>query len=292
MSIFHDERALKNAIIEIPLSAPEYPSALKELSNPPERLYAVGELSLLQETKLAVVGSRRTPPNALKLGGEIAKALSPALVILTGVADGGDSAAIEGALAGSGRVICVLAGGFSALPQSQIGLLERVIKRGLVLSFHPFEQEIRAYSYEVRNKLLAKLSDGVLVLGAGEKSGALITAKYAKSFKKRLFALPYPPNAAAGVGCNGIIKQGGYLTECAADVATVYGLKLSERKAESPLSAEEGKLLEALREELEAHVEVLAAKAGLPVFKAKALLSALEVKGKTVSTGGNRYAIV
>ena len=124
---------LKNRLTEIDSASPEYPSEWQELPDKPETLYALGDISLLRERKLAIVGSRRTPANALKLGTEIAKTLSKEFVVLTGTADGGDTAAIEGALLGSGRVICLLAGGFSALPQFNRTLLERVLKRGLIL---------------------------------------------------------------------------------------------------------------------------------------------------------------
>lgn len=281
----------QNNLTEIPLSSPDFPKAWKELPDCPERLYALGDSSLLRERKLAVVGSRRTPANALKLGTEIAKTLSYELVIVTGTADGGDSAAIEGALLGSGRVICLLAGGFSALPQCNLTLLEKVAKRGLILSAHPFETEVRAFSYEYRNKLLAKLCQGVLVLGAGEKSGALITAKYAAAYKKEIFALPYPPNSASGCGCNRLIKEGAYLTESAKDVAEKLRIELTEKKREYTLTPDEEKLYACLKEG-EAHAGELAQKTGIPVFKLRAVLSSLEVKGLVVSLGGNRYAAV
>lgn len=281
----------KNNLTEIEFSSADYPSAWKELADAPKRVYALGDISLLKEEKFAVVGSRRTPQNALKLGEEIAKTLSKAFVIVTGVADGGDTAAIEGALQGGGKVICLLAGGFSALPQYNIPLLERVAKKGLILSPHPFETEVRAFSYEYRNKLLAKLCDGVLVLGAGEKSGALITAKHAKTYNKPIFALPYPPNSSSGAGCNALIKKGGYLTECAGDIAEKYGIDLTEKKQEFVLTADERRLYEALQEG-EAHATELAAKTGIPVFKLRAILSSLEVKGAAVSLGGNRYSAV
>lgn len=281
----------KKNLIEIEFSSLDYPSEWKDLQDAPKKLYALGDISLLRERKFAVVGSRRTPQNGLKLGLEIAKSLSQAFVIATGVADGGDTAAIEGALQGSGKVVCLLAGGFSALPQYNLTLLERVIKNGLILSPHPFETEIRAFSYEYRNKLLAKLCDGVLVLGAGEKSGALITAKYAQAYRKPIFALPYPPNSSTGAGCNGLIKRGGYLTESAQDIAEKYGVDLTEKKQELTLSNDERKVYEILREG-EAHVTELAAGTGIPVFRLRAMLSALEVKGIVVSLGGNRYAAV
>ena len=280
-----------NNLTEIPYSSPNYPTAWKELSDAPERLYALGNIALLQERRFAIVGSRRTPANALKLGEEISKTLSQSFVIVTGTADGGDTAAIEGALKGSGRVICLLAGGFSALPQYNLALLEKVAKKGLILSPHPYETEVRAFSYEYRNKLLAKLCEGILVLGAGEKSGALITAKYAEAFKKPIFALPYPPNSSSGVGCNALIKRGGYLTENAGDIAEKYSLDLTEKKKEVALSPDEQKVYEALQEG-DAHATEVAVKTGIPVFKLRAILSSLEVKGVVVSLGGNRYTVV
>ena len=281
----------QNNLTEIPFSSPDYPLEWKELSDAPQTVYALGDISLLRGRKFAVVGSRRTPQNALKLGAEISKALSQAFVIATGTADGGDTAAIEGALQGGGRVICLLAGGFSALPQYNLALLEKVAKRGLILSPHPYETEVRAFSYEYRNKLLAKLCEGVLVLGAGEKSGALITAKHAAAFKKPVFALPYPPNSSSGSGCNALIKKGGYLTESAADIAEKYAVDLTERKREASLSPDEQKLYAALQEG-ELHATELAQKTGIPVFKLRAVLSSLEVKGLVASLGGNRYAAV
>lgn len=289
MSILANENSLKAHIVEIPFGAPEYPSEWRRLSSPPERLYAVGNVRLLGERKFAVVGSRRTPSNAMKLGAQIAEALSAAFVVVTGAADGGDSAAIEGALK-RGRVICLLAGGFSALPQGNLSLLERVAERGLIVSEHPFFQSVRTYSYERRNALLAALGEGTLVLGAGEKSGALITAKYAKRYGREVFALPYPPNAASGVGCNRLIKEGARLVENAEDVANVLGVRLEEKKR-VPLTLDEERLYETLREG-EAHATELAAKVGMPVFRLLALLSALEAKGLAVSLGGNRYAAI
>ncbi len=281
---------LQKAIVEITLSDPRYPAEWK--GEPSLTVYALGRVELLQKRKFAVVGSRRTPTNALKLGSEITRALSEHFVIVTGVADGGDSAAIEGALSGSGEVICLLAGGFSALPQSNLPLLERVAKQGLLLAYQPFETPVRNFSFERRNKLLAALCEGVLVLGAGEKSGALITARYAYKQKKKLFALPYPPNSASGCGCNAILKAGGYLTEGVADIAKQYGIDLKEEEGHFLLTEQEQTLYDILKERVEAHANELASLADLPPYKIRAVLSALEVKGLIVSVGSNRYTII
>ena len=279
-------------IVEIPISSPDYPAEWKSLPDAPSVIYARGNIALLRGRKLTVVGSRRTPAPALKLGVRICKELSEAVTIVTGTADGGDGAAIEGALSGNGRVICVLAGGFSALPQASLQLLNEVAKRGLLISPYPYETEVRSFSYEYRNKLLATLGEGVFVLGAAEKSGALITAKYAMAQEKPIFALPYFPGSAAGEGCNKLLKTGGILTENALDITTRMGIKTEEKKRVVTLTADEEKLLTALKTLAEGHASELAAAAGIPPFKVRAVLSALEVKGLVTALGGNRYAPV
>ncbi len=289
--ILSDLQKIQSSLVDIAISSPQYPSEWKSLPDAPKTLYGLGDISLLQEKKFAVVGSRRTPTNMLKLGGEIVQKLSKHFVIVTGTADGGDSAAIEGALRGGGRVICLLAGGFSSLPQGNLGLLEKVLEKGLLLSPHPFEREVRAYSYEYRNKLLAYSSDGLLVLGAGEKSGALITAKYAYKAKKKVFAFPYPPNSASGSGCNALIKSGAYLTESVEDITSQYGIVQEEKKRVS-LTPDEERVYEVLQNKLSAHAAELAETLNIPVYKLRGVLAALEVKGVVVSTGGNTYAIV
>ena len=227
----------------------------------------------------------------MKVSAGIASELTEAFVLVTGAADGGDTSAIEGALQ-SGRIICVLAGGFSALPQGNLALLERVAQKGLLLSPHDYDTPVRAFSYEYRNKLLAALGEGTLVVGAGEKSGALITAKYAQKLGKPVFALPYPPNAAAGAGCNALIKNGGHLTETAGDIFEKMGVECTVKTKKVALSPDEEKVLNVLRELTEAHINELALRSGVPAFKARAVLSALEMKGLSVAVGGNRYAPV
>ena len=267
-----------------------YPVEWQGLLDKPQTLYAVGNIELLKSRKLTVVGSRRTPKSALVVGESIAKELSGTFTIVSGAADGGDSAAISGAL-GSGNVICVLAGGFSSLPQSNLSLLEKVMKKGLVVSPHPYDTPVRNFSYSYRNKLLAALGEATLVLGAGEKSGALGTAKYAKQLQKPVFALPYAPNSPVGAGCNALIKQGGYLTESAADVFTRLGVEYTEHKIEITLTDVERQMLGALKELGEGHISEISAKSGVPTFKARAILSALQVKGLVIELGGNRYSI-
>ena len=285
-------RIIEQNVVEISRQSPLYPAVWTAFSDAPDKLYAIGNTSLLQTRKLVVVGSRRTPVSALKLGVEICAQLSQAFTLCTGSADGGDMAAIQGGLK-TGKIICLLPGGFGALPQSALTQLEQVAEKGLLLSPHPHDTPVRSFSYSYRNKLLAALGEGTFVLGAPEKSGALITANYAQKLGKQLFALPYAPNTSAGEGCNALIKQGAHLTETAEDILSVFGVKAeTQTAAVAQLSETESKLLAALKDSAEAHVNELVAQTGIPVFKIRAVLSALEVKGLVVALGGNRYAPV
>jgi DNA processing protein len=273
-------------------NSPYYPKEWLSLPDAPQTLWYVGDISLLQTKKFTIVGSRRTPVTALKTAGEIAKALSAVYTIVSGAADGGDTAAVEGALSAKGKVICVLAGGMSAMPQSNYRMMQNIMQNGLLLSPYPPDTPTRTFSYEYRNKLLAALGEGTLVVGAAEKSGALITAKYAKQFEKPIFALPYTVGSACGTGCNALIKTGAYLTETAEDVAQKMGISLQEKAQKISLTADEEKMLAALKDSAEEHITALSQKSGVPVFKARAVLSSLEVKGLVVALGGNRYAPV
>ena len=178
------------------------------------------------------------------------------------------------------------------MPQSNYPLMQSIMQKGLMLSPYPPETPTRTFSYEYRNKLLAALGECTLVVGAAEKSGALITAKYARAYDKLLFALPYTVGSSCGAGCNALIKTGAYLTETAEDIAGKTGISLQPKACAITLSADEEKMLTALKDCAEEHATVLAQKAGIPVFKAIAVLSSLEVKGLAVSLGGNRYAPV
>lgn len=278
-------------IFPIPYPAKDYPAPWRTFSDAPLVLYAKGDSSLLQKKLFGIVGSRRTSAQALKIGEKIAEAVSLHFPILTGTADGGDSSAIEGAIKGSGEVVCLLAGGFGSIPSGNLPLLQRASKKGLFLSPHAYDVPVRNFSYEYRNKLLAALSCGVLVLGAGEKSGALITAKHAKLLEKPIFALPYPPLNSAGVGCNGLIKQGAYLTETEEDVLGFYGLE-AKKKEMIALTEQEQKIYEFLKEKGEGHLSEISSAVSLPTFRATAVLSALEMKGLVVKLGGNRFSSI
>ena len=250
-----------------------------------------GKRELLKEELFCIVGSRVTPPWAEKFGMEIARDLTRKFAVVTGLAEGGDLAAVHGALP-CGKLISVLPCGLDeCYPAAHASVKEEIRRTGLLLSEVPFREKARKYSFHARNRILAGLCKGVLVLSAGEKSGALITANTALEYGRDVFAVPYNPVVAQGAGCNELLKKGAYVCTCTQDIFDCYGI-LPETKKPLSLSPEEEKLYSILHAEGELHAAVLAARAGMPVYEIAAVLSALELKGLVVKAGGNRYGCV
>ena len=270
----------------------DYPDKLRNAVAPPLVLYCRGDTALLGERSFGIVGSRRTLPNVLKECRNISGQLAERFTVVTGTADGADTAAAEGALAAGGKVILVCAQGLGHVyPASNAKLYKAVAENGLVVSEQRPEVPALAYLFPVRNRLIAALSDGVLVVSAGEKSGASITAEYAFRLGKDVFCFPYSHGVPSGVGCNRLIKRGAYLTEDAGDIFGAFGIGFSEKKRE-PLSEQEERVLAAIGEEGQAHVAQIAAKLGCNGFEILAELSSLEVKGYISRLGGNRYSVL
>ncbi len=273
------------------LLSDDYPEQLKHIPSPPLVLYGTGNRALLRERMFCIVGSRIIPAWAEKTGRRIAEQLSRRFVIVTGLAEGGDLAAVEGALPG-GNLISVLPCGLDeCYPAAHASVKEKIKRGGLLLSELLPGEQTRKYSFHARNRILAGLCEGVLVLSAGKKSGALITAYSALDCGRDVFALPHNAGASSGEGCNELIKKGAALVTEAQDILDWYGME-APASAEIALTAEEQRILELLRAEGEIHFAALAERAGIKPFEASAVLSALEIKGLAVKSGGNKYSAV
>lgn len=273
----------------VTLVSDDYPSSLKQLPDPPLVLYGAGNRSLLSTRKFTVVGSRITPAWAEAAGRKIAEELTEFFTVVTGFAEGGDGAAIAGALP-SGKLICVLANGLDqCYPSAHFQLKERVEKRGLLLSEYPPDEKPMKYNFPARNRLLAALSEGVFVLSAGMRSGALITANHALDCGKDVFAFPHNAGVGQGEGCNMLIKNGAFLVTETEDILSNYGLRRAPRQT-IVLEGNEASVYEALRTGGEMHVAKVAEVTNLRIYEATAALAALEMKGLVTAAGANRYA--
>lgn len=284
------ENLQKRKIECITVKSADYPESLFNIPTPPLVLYLRGNAELLKERKFAIVGSRRTTAPVLAECGQISSRIAEKMTVVTGVADGADGAAAYGALK-SGKIICVLPGGHDGACASDEALLRRVEERGLSISEFPPTTRAQRYTFILRNRIIAGLSCGVLVVSAAEKSGAISTANYAADYGKDVFAFPYGLNVASGKGCNKLIKNGAYLCESEKDIFAVLGIECGE-KEESPLEGDEKAIVDILREQGELHAEKIAQALGKKLFEVTAICSSLEIKGFIVRVGGNRFALI
>lgn len=289
------ERILKELerkkIICVTCLSKNYPESLKRLPEPPVVLYCKGNLELLNTRCFAVVGSRKTLPNVQKDCKKVAEELTQHFTVVSGMADGGDTCALEGALK-SGKVISVLAYGFNyAYPAVNANLIKKVEENGLLITEYPPEVAPVSYNFPIRNRIIAGLADGVLIVSAGAKSGALITAEYAVEYGKDVFAFPYGIGVSSGAGCNYILKNYASLAENTLDIFGQFGLDFKPQQ-KKPLTADEQRVVTTLKECGELSVTELAEKLNTLPFRLIATLSMLEIKGEIVRLGGNRYTAI
>ncbi|WP_175723257.1 DNA-processing protein DprA [Burkholderia ambifaria] len=213
-----------NAIVT--LNDPVYPPRLRDLHDPPPLLYVKGRLDLLHARGLAVVGSRHATLQGLADATRFAHALSDAgLAIVSGLALGIDGAAHRGGLAGRASTIAVIATGADLVyPARHRTLAHEIAARGAILSEWPLGTPARASHFPQRNRLIAALALGALVVEAAPRSGSLITARLANELGRDVFAMPGSIHAPLAQGCHALIRDGAKLTAAPLDVLEEYGL--------------------------------------------------------------------
>lgn len=281
----------KRGVFCVTYKSADYPPLLKETGAPPLVLYGRGRRELLNSRLFGVVGSRRTPAKMVEECKRFCAELSNYLTIVSGVADGGDSAAVTGALT-TGNVICVLPCGHDGACCSNPNLLARVEKEGLTLSEFVPDTPVQRHTFRLRNRIIAGLCEGVLVVSAGEKSGTLSTAEYAADYNRDVFAFPYGVGAPYGAGCNRLIKRGATLCDSVDDVLFALGIDYKSVAAETfeAVDGDEAAILKLLKEQGEMHAEKIASALNMKLTDVVTTCSMLEIKGLVVRTGGNSFA--
>ncbi|MDE6598214.1 MAG: DNA-processing protein DprA [Clostridia bacterium] len=269
----------------------EYPESLKNIPDPPINLYCKGDTTLLKTKCFSIVGSRKSTPKCIADTKKLSSEISQKFTVVSGMAEGADTAAIEGAIE-NGKVISVLAYGFDyAYPAVNANLINKVANEGLLISEHPPKIKPQAYMFPVRNRIIAGLSQGTLIVSAGIKSGALITANYAADYGRDVFVFPYYPGTSSGAGCNCLLKNGAIPAENILDIFKEFGLDFNKPKPQT-LTEDESEVLSAVRELEEALIAQVADKLNKPAYKLIPIIASLEMKGLVVNLGGNRYSAV
>ncbi len=226
------KRAWKTGALPVAACEPEYPALLRAIADPPPMIYVQGHLSLVERPCVALIGARNASALGMKLAGKLARDLGQlGYVICSGLARGIDGAAHNAAL--ETGTIAVVAGGIDRIyPPEHADLHRRIVGEGLVVSERPPGAEPTAQDFPRRNRLISGLSRGVVVIEAAERSGTLITTRFATDQGREVFAVPGSPLDPRSKGPNRLLKDGATLVETADDIHTVLQHQLPPACAE------------------------------------------------------------
>ena len=285
-------------IKKIDINDKNYPVLLKKIKDPPKILYFEGEIKA-KESCFAVVGSRNCSLYGKEVTLRITRDLAnKGLTIVSGLAPGIDTFSHIAALEENKRTIAVLGTGLdkeSFYPKLNWNLSRKIIEKGgMIISEYPIGTHGSKFNFPRRNRIIAGLSLGVLVVEAREKSGALITAEYAFAEKRKVFAVPGQIFSSNSKGTHFLIKKKAKLTESADDILKELKIKdISNisKKMEKEQETNEEKMILSVLKEGAIEIEKIIEKTNLKPQKVLAILSILEIKGRIKNLGDNFYGI-
>ncbi|MCL5094296.1 MAG: DNA-processing protein DprA [Patescibacteria group bacterium] len=274
----------------------DYPEKLKEIFSPPFVLYYKGELKKEEEC-IAIVGTRKPTDYGIQATKDIAAGLAQAgVTVVSGMALGIDTFAHESTLKSHGRTIAILGCGLEKpYPTSNSNLANQIVENGgALVSEYSIGTAPLKQNFPARNRIIAGFSLGVLVVEAGEKSGALITAKDALEQNRDVFALPGNIYNKNSFGPNNLIKMGAKPVANALDILEELNLKNLPQKKEArkvyPKSEEERKIIEFLESEPK-HIDDIIKTTGIESQAVSSALTMMEIKGYVKNLGGMVYTV-
>lgn len=276
------------------LGQEDYPELLAQISDPPVVLFYAGQKKLLgKTTTIAIVGTRQATSYGLQTAESLADDLTNmGIVVVSGLARGIDQAAHQGALR-TGETIAVLGEGHAQTARSSARTIyQEMIEEGLVVSEYPPFYPASKHTFPVRNRIIAGLSRGVIVVESKARGGALITAQLALDYDREVFAVPGRINDIASKGCLQLIRDGAKCLTSAEDVTSEFNWLIppTSQMAEGhvALSEEEQQVLDLLSIE-PVHIDVLAEKGGFTISQLVSALTFLEMKDLVHQFPGKRF---
>ena len=274
-----------------------YPQRLKEIDQPPPVLYVRGEYLLDDLFAVAIVGTRRVTPYGRQITEELSSYLAAnSMTVISGLARGVDAVAHQSTLKAGGRTIAVLGSGVDKIyPPEHRALAEQMIERGAIISDYAPGTPPDASNFPPRNRIISGLSLAVVVVEAGETSGALITAEFAAEQGREVFAIPGSILAPQSKGTNKLIQNGALPLLSVSDLMQALDItRVGEHKAARkimPSDAIEARLYSVLSSE-PLHVDEIRNQSELPIEKVSAALALMELKGMVRQVGGMNYVAV
>lgn len=292
------EQLEKSNISYIFYNDPAYPEMLRGIFDPPPGLFVRGAMPVADHLAVAIVGSRRPTPYGLAVAEKLASELAQAgVVVVSGMARGIDSSAHRGVLDAGGLTVAVLGCGVDVVyPRENRRLMEEIIAGGTVISEYPLGSTPEPWHFPVRNRIISGISKAVVVVEAGERSGALITADCALEQGRDVLAVPGNISSPSSRGPNRLIKQGARLIEDADDIFEEIGVgslfKPGNGRIRSlpPITDEEKTFYQLLSHE-PVHLDELIVRSGLSAQEALAILMFLEIKGMVRQLPGKFYVL-
>ncbi len=274
-----------------------YPRRLSEIDQPPPVLYVSGDLLPEDEWAVGIVGTRRVTAYGRQVAEELARSLANCgVTVVSGLARGVDALAHQAAISAGGRTIAVLGSGVDRIyPPEHKRLAENIRAHGAVISDYPPGTAPDAANFPPRNRIISGLSTAIVVVEAGESSGALITAQFAAEQCRDIYAVPGSIYAPQSKGTNALLKQGAIPLLSPQDLLESMNVAMlgEQRTARTSLPSDpvEAKLFSLVGRE-PIHVDELRARAGLPIEQVSAALTMMELKGMVRQVGGMQYISV
>lgn len=274
-----------------------YPRRLKEIDQPPPILYVRGSLIPEDEWAVAIVGTRRITAYGRQVAEEAATALAHSgVTIVSGLARGVDTVSHQSALNAGGRTLAVMGNGVDQVyPPENRRLADQVIAHGALVSDYPLGTKPDGINFPPRNRIISGLSMAVIIVEAGETSGALITATFAAEQGRDVFAVPGNINAPQSKGTNRLIRDGAQPLLSPQDVLETLNLTMVAEhrsvRVALPSDPVESRLFQLLSQEPK-HVDEIRSQVGMPIETVSATLAMMELKGMVRQVGGMNYVAV
>jgi len=276
---------------------PGYPESLKNIPDPSPYLFFKGTYSSEDQLAIAIVGSRQASESGLIFAGNLAETLvQKGVTVISGMARGIDTAAHKGALDAGGRTIAVWGSSLDIIyPPENRNLAEKIIQAGCIMSEFQPGTIPNGPNFPRRNRIISGMAQGVVVIEAAEKSGALSTANHALAQNREVFAVPGSPRSATSRGTNRLIKEGAILLTSVEDIFDELprldnNLKAAKAKKNVELTESEKNLID-LFDDKPIHIDVLSREMASPVTDLMPILLALELKGIIKELSGKRYIL-
>jgi DNA processing protein len=275
----------------------EYPAHLKEIDQPPPVLYLRGEITAEDSWSVAIVGTRAVTPYGRQVTEELATVLAHnGVTIVSGLARGVDAVAHGAAIKAGGRTLAVLGSGVDKIyPPENRSMAEKICSHGAVLSDYAPGTPPESANFPPRNRIISGLSMAVVVVEAGDTSGALITAGFAAEQGRDVFAIPGSIYAPQSKGTNRLLSNGAKTLLTPQDVLQALDLTRNVERREIrkaiPADTTEAALLDMLGPE-PVHVDEIRNRTGLPIEKVSSALTMMELKGMVRQVGGMNYVAV